>query len=197
MRFRDLGYDRPHQYGINNKPIILPPRDDAPLGWFWVMLLVGVVACLCLFSCAAPERHGPFEVIAPKPTSPAYKLAADSRPTVFGLCAWSDRRGRELAVRFGIPDPVTSFIDAPTPCRVVECWDIPIARIFKLGHYQNDGHLIEVWMQDADGQPFCEEAIKQTWRHEFVHHLDFCRGVPHPDGDHNELFEFRIRELDL
>ena len=197
MRFHDLGYDKPHQYGIDHKPIIRPPRDDAPLGWFWVILLVGVVACLCLFSCAAPTKRGPFEIIPPAPASPAYQLAAESRPTVFGLCAWSDAKSRELCARLGVTMPITSFINEPTPSRVVMCFGIAVATIYKLGHYQNDGCMIEVWMQDVNGVPIPEEQVKQTWRHEFVHHYDFCNGIPHPPGDHNELFEFRIRELDL
>ncbi len=72
---------------------------------------------------------------------------------------------------------------------------MPIAQWSLLGHYE-DG-AIQVWMLDTDGCPIPEADLQQTWKHEYVHHYDKCNGNPPPTGSHNELFEFRIRELDL
>ena len=189
-------YWRPHQSEPCADRHRLPPQDDAPLGWFWVMLLVGVVACLCLFSCSAPDLNGKIETV--QTASQAYQLAADSRPTPFGMCEWSEPKAIELSHRFHIPPPVTIFVPDRTPVRVVTVFDMPVAILYRLGDYGVAGPgVIQVWMLNWDGEPFTACQIQQTWKHEYVHHYDACNGIPNPEGEHNELFEFRIRELGL
>ncbi len=193
MRFKDFGYERPHAHAPEAERIKMHPAEEAPVRDWWLLFLFAFIAlsAFILFGCSSTDKHGPFEIVGPA----AYHLAADSRPTPMGMCLWSEPKSKALSERFHIAEPQTMFLPERTPIRTAEFMGMPVAEWTLLGHYENG--VIQVWMLDIDGCPIPVGDLQQTWKHEFVHHFDKCKGNPPPPGSHNELFEFRIRELDL
>lgn len=69
--------------------------------------------------------------------------------------------------------------------------------IYTLGLYLNNFKTIKVWLKDYKGSYWSINRLKNIWYHEFLHFLDDCYGVPAPTGDHNKIFDERLKKMGL
>lgn len=149
-----------------------------------------ILAALVL-GCAVPDRHGPMEIIAP-----AAVVQAPDR--TLALCAWAARKGEELSDRFGVAPPAWDFIDAPSePSGHVTILGAKFGIAYHCGLYHADLKLCQVWLRAPNGEPYSLAQSKRTALHEWLHHHDAEKGIPDPDGSHNDLFEARIDSMGL
>lgn len=185
-----------------------PPASVAlgriPRGLAWPLLVLTVLAFTLAFGllasgCSIPATVPAFE--AAEPTSlQSESVRFRSLPVVPrpDFCAWADRKGAELAARYGVPAPAVEFRDEPAPDVVlIEALGFHLVIGQKVGHYERPDHLVVVWLRDSNGRLFCTFEVKRVYLHEWLHHFDQMQGREPPTGDHNDLFEFRIDEMGL
>jgi hypothetical protein len=67
--------------------------------------------------------------------------------------------------------------------------------MYIVGLYTRIDQTIHIWMFDPTGSQRSPHDLRMTWLHEYVHYLDHCLNCDPPLGAHNELFEFRIKEM--
>lgn len=153
-----------------------------------IYLLLAFTLASCQ-GCKTPDTG-----VSSRPASPAATTQADlgviNCPAVDQFLEWVGPRSKELAAQLNITEPKTIRVGCLPP---LITGSNESGVIYICGYYISELQMIVVWVLGPHNNCLSFEEMKQTFYHEYLHHLDFLQGVDYP-ADHNLLFERRIRD---